>query len=91
MALNKEEAVNKARQDMAQRVGISESDIEAEEVRETDFPDTALGAGAEDEMSGQMITFGWRIRLRGGDETLEYRANEHQLRLYNYKGRNFLI
>ncbi len=91
MALSKDEAVKKARQDLAQRLGINESEIEDEEIKDADFPNTALGAGADDEMSGQMITPGWRIRLRTGGETLEYRANEHQLRLYNYQGRNFLI
>jgi hypothetical protein len=91
MALSKEEALKKARQDMAQRLGISESDIEGQGVEDTDFPDTALGAGTRDEMSGQMITPGWRIRLRSGGQTLEYRANKHQVRLHNYKNANYKL
>jgi len=39
-----------------------------------------------------MITSGWRIRLKAGKGGgYEYRANEHQLRLYNYKGSNHKV
>jgi hypothetical protein len=91
MALNKEEAIEKARQDLAQRLGVSESDIETQAVETADFPDTALGASVADEMSGQMITPGWRIKLRTTGQTFEYRANQHQVRLHNYKGGNYRI
>jgi hypothetical protein len=90
-ALSKEQALKKARQDIARRLDVSEDDIEVGSVEEADFPDMALGAGTKGEMSGQMITPGWRIRLRSGDQTLEYRANKDQLRLYNYKGANYKI
>ena len=75
---------------MAQRLGVSEKEIQ-EQVEEADFPDMALGAAARGEMSGQMITPGWRIRLRSANESLEYRANKDQLRLYSYKGRNYKL
>lgn len=91
MALSKEEAIQKARQDLAQRLGLSDSDIETQVVEIADFPDTALGASGEDEMSGQMITPGWRIRLQANGQTFEYRANQHQVRLHNYKGTNYRI
>lgn len=91
MALSKEDAIQKARQDLAQRLGLSESDIETQAVETADFPDTALGASGEDEMSGQMITPGWRIRLGTRDQTFEYRANQHQVRLHNFKGTNYRI
>ena len=89
--MSKEEALKKARQDMAQRLGVSEDEIESGNVEETDFPDMALGAGTKGEMSGQMITPGWRIQLRSGGQTLEYRATKDQLRLHNYKGANYKI
>ena len=76
---------------MAKRLGVSEDEIESGNVEETDFPDMALGAGTKGEMSGQMITPGWRIRLRSGGQTLEYRATKDQLRLHNYKGANYKI
>lgn len=91
MALSKEETIQKARQDLAQRLGVSESDIETQAVATADFPDTALGASVADEMSGQMITPGWRIRLQANGQTFEYRANQHQVRLHNYKGGNYRI
>jgi hypothetical protein len=91
MALSKEEAIQKARQDLAQRLGVSENTIETQAVDEAEFPDMALGASVADEMSGQMITPGWRIKLRANGQTVEYRANQHQVRLYNYKGGNYRI
>ena len=91
MALSKEEAIRKARLDLANRMGISESEIESQTVDDAEFPDAALGASREDEMSGQMITPGWRIRLRADGQTLEYRANPHQVRLHDFEGANYLI
>ena len=91
MSFTKEEAVKRARQDAARRLGVSEKEIQDQTAEEADFPDMALGAPARGEMSGQMITPGWRIRLRSGDETLEYRANKDQLRLYGYKGKNYKL
>lgn len=91
MSFTKEEAIKKARQDAARRLGVSEKEIEDQTAEEADFPDMALGAAARGEMSGQMITPGWRIRLRSGGETLEYRANKDQLRLYGYKGANHKV
>ena len=91
MSFTKEEAIKRARQDAARRLGVSEKEIQDETAEEADFPDMALGAPARGEMSGQMITPGWRIRLLGGDQTLEYRANKDQLRLYNYKGANHKV
>ena len=91
MSFTKEDAVKRARQDAAQRLGVSETDIEDQAAEEADFPDMALGAAARGEMSGEMITPGWRIRVRSGGETLEYRANKDQLRLYGYKGANHKV
>ncbi|HVG32876.1 MAG TPA: hypothetical protein VM911_07345 [Pyrinomonadaceae bacterium] len=91
MALSKEDAVKRARADLAQRLGVSENDIKEDAVESADFPDMALGAPIEDEMSAQMIASGWRIRLKSGGQSYEYRANRDQLRLYNYKGANYRL
>ena len=91
MPLSKEEAIQKARQDLAKRLGVSESDVETHDVDDAEFPDTALGASVGDEMSGQMITPGWRIRLRANGQTFQYRANQQQVRLHNYEGSNYRI
>ena len=83
--------VVKARADLAQRLGVSENEIAEGHIDQTDFPNASLGAPVADEMSAQMITPGWRIRLRAGDNTYEYRATARQLRLVNFKGRNYRI
>jgi len=81
----------KARSDLAQRLGVSENEITSGQIDETDFPDASLGAAVEDEMSAQMITPGWRIRLTAGSDVYEYRATARQLRLVNFKGRNYRV
>ncbi len=88
--MNKEEAVDKARKDLAQRLKVDAADIK-DSIEDADFPDTALGAGGSDEMSGQMITRGWRIRLSAGGQSYEYRADKNQVRLYKYKGKNYRV
>ena len=86
--MNKEEALEKARKDLASRLKVDPSSVAEESVQDADFPDTALGASEDGEMSGQMITRGWRIRLLAGGKSYEYRADKNQLRLFNYKGTN---
>ncbi len=81
----------KAREDLAARLGVNENDVTEGFVEQADFPDASLGAPVEDEMSAQMITPGWRIRLQSGSETYEYRATPRQLRLVNFKGRNYRV
>lgn len=91
MALSKEDAVGRARADLAKRLSVSDSEIKEDSVEQVDFPDMALGAPVEDEMSGQMIASGWRIRLSAGGQSYEYRADKNQVRLYNYKGSNYRL
>jgi len=91
MAITKEEAIKKARADLAMRLGIGDDKVNQESVEDAEFPDSALGASTENEMSGQMITPGWRIRLKANSQTVEYRANKHSVRLYNYKGQNYRV
>ena len=89
--MTKEEAVEKARNDLAQRLNVDPSKIGDSSVEDDDFPDMALGAAEDDEMSGQMMTRGWRIRLSADGRPHEYRADKNQLRLYQYKGKNYRI
>ncbi len=91
MAYSRDEAVEAARKDLAERLGVAAGEVEEAEVSEADFPNTALGAPLRDEMSGMMITSGWRIRLAARGETYEYRADRRQLRLYDFKGKNHKI
>ena len=91
MGYSKEAASARARADLAARLGKPESEITEESVEEADFPNTALGAPARGEMSGMMITTGWRIKLRAAGDSYEYRADRNQIRLYNFNGANHKI
>ena len=91
MAYGKHEAVEAARKDLAGRLGVADTEVEEAEVSEADFPNTALGAPVRDEMSGMMISSGWRIRLAARGKTYEYRADRRQLRLYDFRGANYKI
>jgi hypothetical protein len=91
MAYSERDAVARARKDLAARLGVAEDEIGEESVEETDFPNTALGAPTRDEMSGMMMTSGWRIRLKAAGKSYEYRADRNQVRLYNFKGTNYKI
>ena len=81
----------KARSDLARRLDVDENEIAAGHVEPADFPDASLGAPVEEEMSAQVITPGWRISLKAGGNTYEYRATARQLRLVNFKGRNYRL
>ena len=91
MAFTREEAIVRARKDLAERLGVDAAEIKEHSVEDADFPDMALGAAGKGEMSGQMMTPGWRIRLSANGESFEYRANKHQVRLFGYKGANYKV
>ena len=91
MAFTREEAIARSRKDLAERLGVGAADIKEQSVEDADFPDMALGAAGKGEMSGQMITPGWRIRLSANGESFEYRANKHQVRLFGYQGANYKV
>jgi hypothetical protein len=86
-----EHQISNARLDLGERLGLDSDQITEVGVEQADFPDASLGAPVEDEMSAQMITPGWRIHLQAGGETYEYRATGRQLRLVNFKGRNYRV
>ena len=91
MAIDKDSAVENARNDLARRLKINADEVKQKSVEDSDFPDMALGAGEDGEMSGQMITKGWRIKLEAQGKTYEYRADKNQVRAFNFKGKNFRI
>ena len=91
MAINKDGAVENARKDLAKRLKIDPADVKQSSVEDSDFPDMSLGAAEDGEMSGQMITPGWRIRLEAQGKTFEYRADKNQVRLYKFKGKNYRV
>ncbi|HKN83902.1 MAG TPA: hypothetical protein VJW17_10710 [Pyrinomonadaceae bacterium] len=91
MAITRDTAVENARKDLAKRLKIDASNVKERSVEDADFPDMSLGAAEDDEMSGQMITSGWRIRLEAQGQTYEYRADKNQVRAYKFKGKNYRI
>lgn len=91
MAYSKEDAVKAARGDLTKRLGVDANEVKEVSVEPANFPDMALGAPVRGEMSGMMITPGWRIQLSAGGRTYEYRANQNQIRLCNFKGANHRI
>lgn len=91
MSFNQQSAVQRAKEDLAQRLGVSEDDIQLNSVAEKDFPNMALGAPVGDEMSGQMISSGWQIDLSAQGEKYEYRADKYQMRLKGFEGTNHII
>ena len=91
MATTKNDAVENARNDLAKRLKIDAADVKEHSVEDADFPDMALGAAEDGEMSGQMISRGWRIKLEAQGQNYEYRADKNQLRAFNFKGKNYRI
>ena len=91
MNLDQTSATEKAKQDLASRLGISESEIEENSVSESDFPDMSLGAPVDDEMSAQMISSGWKIILKADGKNYEYRADKYSLRLVDFNGTNHIV
>lgn len=91
MSFDSEEVVGRARKDLAARLGVAEGEVSEGRVERAEFPDMALGAPVRDEMSGMMISPGWRITLACGGRDYEYRADERQLRLYDFKGQNYKV
>jgi len=91
MSFTKESAVQLAKSDLAKRLKISEDDISHKSVSDKDFPDMSLGAAVNGEMSAQMISSGWQIKLGAGGKDYEYRADKYQLRLHNFNGANYVI
>jgi len=91
MATTKNDAVENARKDLAKRLKIDAADVKEHSVEDTDFPDMALGAAEDGEMSGQMMTRGWRIKLEAQGQTYEYRADKNQVRAFKFKGKNYRI
>lgn len=91
MSFTKESAVDRAKKDLARRLKTDIADISEIGVTDKDFPDMSLGSPEDGEMSAQMISSGWSIKLTADGKPYEYRADKYQLRLHNFKGKNYVI
>lgn len=91
MSLSRDSAIQKAKTDLANRLNVSENDIELNSAGEKDFPDMSLGAPVDGEMSAQMISSGLQINLGANGVNYEYRADKYQLRLCGHNGTNHIV
>ncbi|MGI8543202.1 MAG: hypothetical protein ACR2MD_06935 [Aridibacter sp.] len=91
MSLNKETAEKKAKEDLANRLNIKEDSVKTVSVDDKEFSDMSLGAAVGDEMSAQMISYGYQIKLVAEGKTFEYRGDKYQLRLVDFEGSNYMI
>ena len=84
--LSKDEAVDLAERDEARRAGVEPGRVRVASTTDTEFPNSALGAPRPGEMSADMMTPGWTIRVDAGSLSLEYRAAPRQVRLVGFDG-----
>jgi hypothetical protein len=91
VSFSQDSAVKRAKQDLAHRLSVAESEIQLSSVTEKDFPNAALGVLVDDEMAMQMISSGWQIDLKADGKNYEYRADKYSLRLRDFKGKNYII
>ena len=89
--LTKDDAADIALHDAAGRVGVDTSSVRVDAAEPAEFPNSALGAPRAGEMSADMMTSGWKFRVTAGDRSLEYRANERQVRLVGFDGGNHVV
>jgi hypothetical protein len=91
MGFTKESAVDAAKNDLAKRLNLGPNDIKVSGTSDEDFPDMSLGAAEKGEMSAQMISSGWKIKLDDGGKNYEYRGDKYQLRLKDFGGKNIKV
>ena len=91
MRLNRESALQLAKNDLAKRLKIGPGEVHEHDIEEKEFPDMALGAPENGEMAAQMISSGWLIRLGANGRIYEYRADKYHVRLHNFEGANYVV
>ncbi len=73
------QASERARQDLAARLGVPVDEIQVRFIKITQWPDTSLGCPQPGESYEQVPTEGFLIELEHGGKTYEYRADEERL------------
>ena len=91
MSFNKQSAAELAINDLAKRLKLDVGEITQKSVSDREFPDMALGSPEKGEMSAQMISSGWQIKLAAKGKTYEYRGDKYHLRVHNFNGANHVI
>jgi len=68
--MSKDGQVDRAKRDLARRLGVDQASITVRSVQETDWPDASLGVAEHGKAYAQMIVFGYIIMLsRAGAPT----------------------
>lgn len=65
------------RQDVIDRTGSSPEEIEILATERQTWPNTCLGLPNPDELCGQMLVDGWRVRVSDGQRHWFYRTNNN--------------
>jgi hypothetical protein len=74
-------AIALARQTLQPQIKIDEATIEVEDATAVDWPDASLGCPQKGMVSIQVITPGFRVRLRAGDKTYEIHVGGGRARM----------
>lgn len=91
MSFTRESAVERAKNDLAARLGIKAGEVTLNGITDREFPDASLGAPVDGEMAAMMISSGWQIDLEANGKKFEYRGDKYQLRLVGFEGANHII
>ena len=75
---SQDQAVAAARRVVHDRLAVPDSRIDLVDVEATQWPDASLGCPAKGEVYAQVITDGYRVRLRVDDRTFDVRVAGHR-------------
>jgi hypothetical protein len=70
-----ENLIERAKEELAQRLTVPVSDIVFLEAESVTWPDGSLGCPQEGMVYAQVLTPGYLIRLQSGDQEFEYHAS----------------
>lgn len=74
---NMPEPVRAAASDLAERLGVPEAEIAVAGFEEVTWPDTSLGVREPGQMYAQVLTPGYRVTLRIGEDRYVYHTDRH--------------
>jgi hypothetical protein len=72
-----EDVVQSAKEDLAERLGLSTSEVLVVSIEAVDWPDTSLGCPQPGMAYAQVITPGYQIVLKAKGPTHEYHTDRH--------------
>ena len=91
MSFTRESTVERAKNDLAARLGIDAGEVTLDGITDREFPNASLGAPVDGEMSAMMISSGWQIDMEANGKKFEYRGDKYQLRLVGFEGGNHVV